>query len=210
MHSYATWAIAMMATLVASQNNTAGTYYISPDSVSSDTRDSWCSSQQAACPLICLQTAAASSDTDANTCDPDTLTYSCVCSNGIAPNASEFSQTLPYFICTEWGNQCVTGCGSDSSCASDCRANHPCGAQNPTRVNTTTSSTMSKTATNAPAGQTTNSAGQTIFTGLGGSAATSTAAGSSGQSGATALEIGQAYGLMVVAAGLFGGFALLL
>lgn len=93
------------------------------------------------------------------------LTYGCVCENGLSPNLSEYSLTLPFFICQEWGNQCVAGCAGDSACASDCRQNHPCGALNPTRVNTTTSSSVSTpSATGVSA---TPSAGQ-VFDGLGG------------------------------------------
>lgn len=176
--------------------------------------ETWCTSQTAECPLICTQTSANSATTDANSCDATTLTYSCVCGNGLSPNISQYSQTLPYFICTEWGNQCVTACGSDSSCASACRDDHPCGAQNPIRVNTSTisSTMMSKTSTGTPAGATVGASG-TIYTGFGGAAATTSASsgdGSSQQSAAMALQMGQAYGLVVVAAGLFGGFALLL
>jgi hypothetical protein len=45
-----------------------------------------------------------------------TLDYSCVCGNGLSPNATEFSQTLPYFICTQYGTNCVAGCGGDNLC----------------------------------------------------------------------------------------------
>ncbi|KAK5631511.1 hypothetical protein RRF57_007225 [Xylaria bambusicola] len=90
------------------------------------------------------------------------LTYGCVCEDGKSPNLSEYSLTLPFFICQEWGTQCVNNCNGDASCASDCRQNHPCGAQNPTRVNTTnTASTATETGAAAS-----TSAGQ-IFDGLG-------------------------------------------
>ena len=74
-----------------------------------------------------------------NDCDPETLTYGCVCGNGLQPNVSEYSLTIPYFTCTEWGNQCVERCEGDSACASSCRQDHPCGALNPTRENKTKS-----------------------------------------------------------------------
>lgn len=187
-------------------------YSIDPETVPEATRDIWCSNQQNACPLICLQTSANSSDTVANDCDPATLDYSCICENNLSPNASEFSQTIPYYVCTEWGTQCIAGCGGNTDCEFNCRALHPCGAQNPTRVNITTTSssaTGSQTATNG--GEATNSAGQTVYNGLGGTGAAATPTGSSSQTGAaTALQLGQAYGLFAVAAGIFGGFALLL
>ncbi|KAK5124208.1 hypothetical protein LTR85_001911 [Meristemomyces frigidus] len=212
----ATIATATLLSSVSAQEQ----YTIDPNSVSNATRSSWCYSQTAECPIICAQTSANSENTEANSCDPTTLTYSCVCSNGLSPNLTEFSQTLPYYVCSEWGNQCVANCAGDNTCASNCRSQHPCGAQNPVRQNTSTlSSTMSKTATTLPAGATT-SGGQTVYTGFGGSAASST--GSSGQASAAAsaggaasirvaaLNAGQTFGLLGLAGALFGGFAILL
>lgn len=63
-------------------------------------------------------------------------------------------------------------------------------------------------ATSTGAGISTNSAGQTVYSGFGGSATSTSSA--SGKSAASAIEIGQAYGLMIIAGSLFGGFALLL
>jgi hypothetical protein len=59
--------------------------------------------------------------TEQNDCDSDALTYTCVCDNGVAPNITEYSQTLPYFICQQWGNTCVENCNGDSTCQSACR-----------------------------------------------------------------------------------------
>jgi len=127
----------------------------------------------------------------------ETLTYGCVCSNGLQPNMSEYSLTLPFHVCQKWGDQCVTGCGMNNECANKCRVDHPCGAQSPKRVNQTTSSTATAT------GSSTGSTGPAIFTGLAGND------GRSG-SGAVALQFGNAYGLGVVMAGLFAGFAVML
>lgn len=127
----------------------------------------------------------------------------------MSPNASEFSQTLPYFICTEYGNQCVAGCNGNTACQSNCRTQHPCGAQDPTRVNVTTTS-ATQTATTVPAGATSGTAG-VVYTGLGGGAAATTAPSSSKKSGAeAALDLGRSYGLGVVFAGIFAGFALVM
>ncbi|CAD0082395.1 unnamed protein product [Aureobasidium vineae] len=194
----------LLLPVVAKLASAQSQYTINVTAVPEATRDIWCTNQQNACPLICLQTSANSSDTIENECDPDTLDYSCICENNIAPNASEYSQTIPYYVCTEWGTECIAGCGGNT-------AQHPCGAQNPTRVNVTSSSssaTASKTASNQ--GAATNSAGQTIFSGLGGSGAAQTSTSSSQTGAAAALQLGQAYGLFAVTAGIFGGFALLL
>ena len=74
---------------------------------------------------------------------------------------------------------------------------------------------MSSTA--LPAGATSGTAG-VVFNGLGGAAATTTQGGSGSQStdpakkngSQTALDLGRSYGLAVVFAGLFAGFALVM
>lgn len=59
--------------------------------------------------------------TEANDCDSDNLTYNCVCDNGVSPNITMYSQTLPFYICQAWGTQCVKNCGLGSNtCASKC------------------------------------------------------------------------------------------
>jgi hypothetical protein len=57
-----------------------------------------------------------------NDCDVDTLLYSCICENNIAPNVTQYSQTLPFYICRQWGIQCVANCGTGANtCADKCR-----------------------------------------------------------------------------------------
>jgi len=205
--SVATLAVILLSLKVHSQ----AVYSIDPNSVDISIRNSWCQSQVNSCPLLCLQLPGESSTTAANDCDATDLTYDCVCGNGQSPNASEFSQTLPYFICTEYGTQCVANCGGDTTCQSNCRSQHPCGAQNPTRVNVTTTSSTS--ATTVPAGATSGTAG-VVYTGLGGVAtATNTPSSSTSntKSGAqAALDLGRSYGLAVVFGGIFAGFALVM
>jgi len=219
MPSFKTTAVAVIALLVSAQAQ----YTINPNSVPLATREKWCTSQEAACPLLCLQLPGSSSTTAANTCDPTTLTYNCVCGNGQSPNATEYSQTLPYYICQEWGQQCVANCGNNNNdCQAACTQDHPCGAQNPVRVNvTSTSSTLAATATgtdvsgSAATGTVYNGFGsggaETTTAAAGASTSSSTSTSSNAKSGAqAALTIGRSYGVMVIAAGLFAGFALLI
>jgi len=186
-------------------------YSIDPNSVPLSTRSQWCQSQITSCPLLCLQLPGASGTTSANDCDATTLTFDCVCGNGQSPNASEYSQTIPYFECQEYGDQCVTACNGDSTCQAACRDDNPCGAQNPTRVNvTSTSSAMSSTT--LPAGASSGTAG-VVFTGLGGAVATQTSSSSSDtkkSNAQAALDLGRSYGLIAVFTGLFAGFALVM
>lgn len=163
---------------------------------------------------ICLQTAGNSATTLANSCDAAALTYACVCSNGLSPNVTEYSQTLPFYLCQEWGTQCVANCNGNNQCQSSCRSDHPCGAQNPVRVNSSTiSSTMSQTASGSslPAGATTGSQG-TIFTGLAGASSTGSSASAGGAPSVrvAALMAGQTFGFLGVAGAVCGVLAFVL
>jgi hypothetical protein len=125
----------------------------------------------------------------------ESLTYGCLCGNNMQPNLSEYSLSLPYFVCTQWVIQCKDACPSDS-CKSDCQQKHLCGAQNPSKPNATktagaktTSSTVSPNTiyTDSPGGNT----------------------GDGKKAAGVALEVGRTYGLAIVLTGLFAGFALL-
>ncbi|PSS08784.1 hypothetical protein M430DRAFT_109594 [Amorphotheca resinae ATCC 22711] len=224
MVSFKTSAALVAAAVLSLGAQAQYTYYIDPNSVPLSTRTSWCQSQIASCPLLCLQLSGQSSTTESNSCDPASLNYECICGNGLAPNAANYSQTIPYFECTEYGNQCVAGCNGNSACQTSCRVDHPCGAQDPTRINatsTTSSSTASSTSGSASGSAAASSGSDGVrFTGLGGAAATSSASSSSSTSSSTsdskksgsqaALDLGRSYGLAVVFAGLFAGFALVM
>jgi hypothetical protein len=102
---------------------------------------------------------------------------------------------MAYFICTEAGNQCVNNCAqTDSSCQASCRDDHPCGAQDPVRINATTTTTASAS-TSATASSSSTALGTDIPTG-----------GASRMS----LELGQVYGLCAFVGAFVAGFAILL
>ncbi|PSN69701.1 hypothetical protein BS50DRAFT_631689 [Corynespora cassiicola Philippines] len=178
-------------------------YTIDPDSVAGSDRQAWCDSQRAQCPLICLQQPGVTSQTTVeNDCDPDTLVYSCVCENNVSPNITQFSQTLPYYICTEWGTQCVNNCNNDNTCQDACRADHPCGAQQPLKPNNTiasTASTAAPTATGSDGAPTTGLLG-----------ATGMPSGDQGGAASAMFDIGASYSMAILFAGVFAGFAILL
>ncbi|KAJ4266204.1 hypothetical protein NW762_004185 [Fusarium torreyae] len=198
MPSLRTVVLAVAASCVAVVN---ADYVIDPDSVPLSQRRVWCMNEKETCPLICEQTSKG--DTKVNECDPESLTYGCICGDGKQPNVSEYSLTLPYYVCQEWGNQCVEDCAGSASCASDCRQNNPCGASNPKKYNTTS------TATGTAAVKATASAsddGTTIYTGNPGDEDDD----SDGKSnGAVAIEAGRTWGLAVVLSTMFVGFAML-
>jgi hypothetical protein len=222
MKTFAATAIASSALLSLASGQSV--YQIDPNSVSESTRTFWCNSQITQCPLICLQPPSETANIIDNTCEQETLSYSCVCGDGLSPNVTQYTQTLPYFICQEWGNQCVTACKGDNTCASACRQDHPCGAQDPIRPNSSTiTSTMSSSSsrTASEAGATTDGSGGTIYSGFGGASATgdsssaqessaSSAAADSGAGRASALMGGQTFGILALAGAFFGGFAFVL
>ena len=85
MPSFKSTVLAVAAVLVASVN---ADYYVAPDSVPLSLRKNWCQSERSTCPIICQQTPPHTTLT--NTCDPETLTYGCVCGDGLQPNVSEW------------------------------------------------------------------------------------------------------------------------
>lgn len=201
----------LSATALASFCSLAFSQYIDPTTVPDATKDQWCSSQIAQCPLICLQEAGNSAGTNANDCDPTTLTFNCICSNGLSPNSSEYSQTVPYYICTQNNENCVANCGTgNNDCASSCREDHPCGAQDPTRINTSTLTSMSATATGEGGPASTASDGA-VYTGFGNSDSSATGSASSDNASVRlVLNTGELYGLGLIATGVFFGFTTLL
>lgn len=183
-----------------------GAQTVDPDKVPEGTKITWCDNQMSSCPILCSQTSSEPVEPpQLNNCSPDTLIYQCVCADGTTPNATEYSETIPYYLCTEANTQCVERCQGSAACQSACREDHPCGAKNPTRVNTSTVSTMSATAT----ATTSSAAGDVIYTGFAGSTPT-TVSGAGTSAARVAVELGRGYGLAVVAAGVFAGFAVLL
>lgn len=111
---------------------------------------------------------------------------------------------MPYFICTAVNIKCQADCNGDSACQAACVQNHPCGAQEPKRYNITT------TAASATGSATSTSSGDVIYTGFGTGSASVATGGSMGAMRPFLSEFGQVYGLFMVAAGLVGGFAVVL
>jgi hypothetical protein len=151
---------------------------------------------------MCIQLWSLWRDITLLTAKQDTLQYGCLCGNNQQPNITEFSLTLPYFICQEFVVQCRNACGTDSTCATNCAVDHPCGATDPKRYNTT--STASSSVPDATPSASTTGA-DTIFTNVPG-----TTGGGKGKSmAAPAVEIPRMYGLAALFGSMFVGFAML-
>jgi len=195
MVSYRSIALAVAATFAAVAQ---ADYYIDPNSVDLGLREYWCDNEKSTCPIICQQVKPGT--TLVNTCDPEALTYGCLCGDNKQPNVSEYSLTLPYYVCQEWGVQCVANCNADTACESACTQDHPCGAQNPGKAKN-----ASETSGTASAAAPSKTSDTTIF-----GAPSSSGSPDTDKTGAgAALHIGQGYGLAIVVGGLFAGFALL-
>lgn len=196
MRSFAALGLLALAGLSTAQDQ----YNINPDDVPESTREYWCQQQESQCPLICLQQPGVKTqNTVANDCEWETLEYSCICDDNSAPNITKYTQTMPYFKCTEWGNQCEKNCGQDSKCANDCRANHPCGAQDPAKPNSTASASSSASPT-----PTKSESSDASATGRLGESNNNNSPGSG------AMAVGASYGTMVLTfAGIFAAFAYL-
>jgi len=165
------------------------------------TREYWCTQQKSQCPLICLQQPGVDTqNTVSNECDPETLVYSCVCDDNSSPNITKYTQTMPYFKCTEWGTQCEQACNGDSACQSKCRSDHTCGGED--LANATASKSPS---TSAGPSQTQSDAPATNTGLLGEGDNNNNSPGSGG-----AMAVGASYGTMAFTfAGVFVAFAFL-
>lgn len=106
-------------------------------------------------------------------------------------------------------NNCAQG---DSACQASCRTDHPCGAQDPKRYNST--STTSAGASKTSDGAASTGSDGAAYSGFGGSASTTAASSDDGDGGktggATLLDVGRAYGVGITASLIFGAFAVLL
>ena len=144
------------------------------------------------------------------------LSYSCICSNGQQPNASQYSQTIPYYECTQAATNCVNKCEqTDASCQSACRSDNPCGAQHPIQINTSSISTMAATTTSggssgSATGSATGTTASNTFTGFGGSSSPTGKSVAPARIQALALGFGGNYGLFFVLGGMMVGFMLIL
>ncbi|KAK6509238.1 hypothetical protein TWF481_003996 [Arthrobotrys musiformis] len=151
---FSTSAVVALTSLLSAVS--AQTYYpVNAEDIDLGTKQTWCLNQISSCGLLCLDQKSGSGFV--NDCDVDTLQWQCICADNTVPNATEYSQTIPYFMCTYQIQNCVQNCGQfDPTCAENCQKGRICGATNPTRVTTTKGSGTDKTTT-APAGTGTSS-----------------------------------------------------
>ncbi|KAK0261810.1 hypothetical protein LTR91_026558 [Friedmanniomyces endolithicus] len=222
---YSTLLIAATALtgFVSAQNyTTSGPINITASSVPYDTRLAWCRAQQNSCPMLCGGQASP------NSCDSNTLTYTCTCSNGNQPNISNYDQTIPSFVCAQWKIDCVAAHPNDLTGQTGCLS-LVCGSQNASSGSTASSSsasgsgTASSTASStggAAAGASSTGASSAAASSTGGAAATSssgsgaTSAASSAAAASTsksaAMNVAMNYGTGILATAMLAFFGLAL
>ena len=115
---------------------------------------------------------------------------------------TEYSLTIPFHICIEWGQQCVAGCGGVNTCQAACTEDHPCGAQDPSRGNATATTTTSTAAATSSA--------PVVHDGFGDSSTTTGSTVAKPNAARAALDLGRSYGLAIVFAGIFAAFGFIM
>ncbi|KAK0859942.1 hypothetical protein LTS02_008809 [Friedmanniomyces endolithicus] len=218
---YSTLLIAATALngFVSAQNyTTSGPINITASSVPYDTRLAWCRAQQNSCPMLCGGQASP------NSCDSNSLAYTCTCSNGNQPNISNYDQTIPSFVCAQWKIDCVAAHPNDLTGQTGCLS-LVCGSQNASSGSTTQSSssasgsgTASSTASStggaaagasSAAASSTGGAAASSSGGSGSSTASSTAAAASSSKSA-AMGVAMNYGTGILATAMLAFFGLAL
>ncbi|KAF9883185.1 hypothetical protein FE257_003872 [Aspergillus nanangensis] len=133
------------------------------------TKASWCVAERNSCPKICGGVA------NTNICDPDTLDFTCKCSNGSDANVALYASTVPFFVCQENYGQCIgqsTTQDQDEKCkeglsqcgslnASDASSSSSSSTSSSASLPTETSSSSSNSETSTPTTTTSNSAAAT-------------------------------------------------
>ncbi|RIA81509.1 hypothetical protein C1645_729639 [Glomus cerebriforme] len=131
---------------------------LNPADVDPATKATWCSDQMATCTNICWDSGF---DPTTNFCLNDTLQFDCVCSNGIRPNSTEYTQTIPYFTCTADQQACIQKCQpATDTCVNACKSTS-CAAtviKSPSKIPTTVQGTTSSPAAPGIPGSTTTPA----------------------------------------------------
>ncbi|RHZ71049.1 hypothetical protein CDV55_108473 [Aspergillus turcosus] len=93
------------------------------------------------CPVICGGIA------DSNSCDSESLQFSCVCSNGTVADVSPYMQTIPFFVCQATYAQCIQASSTQDEDAKCTAAQKQCGTLNATDSSTSSTTTSSALST---------------------------------------------------------------
>ncbi|KAB8232544.1 hypothetical protein BDV23DRAFT_146405 [Aspergillus alliaceus] len=157
--------ILFLSTLVASAAAaTTASNYTFPDGfdlnqVKQGDKSAWCLAERNACPKICGGVA------EKNTCDSQTLEFTCTCSNGTDADVAPYAQTIPFYVCQENYRQCIqrsTDLDGDEKCK---KAQSQCGSKNVSDASGTSASTTTATSLPKSTGSSGSSNHETSSTG---------------------------------------------
>ncbi|KAK6954225.1 hypothetical protein Daesc_004191 [Daldinia eschscholtzii] len=178
--------------LVSAQANSNSTFKLDNPKSDVDIADrvAWCQGQQDSCGTLCGTPSQ-------NTCQVDSLDFTCVCQGGNEPDMNLYMNTVPWFVCERLQSNCIKENENNAAGQKNCTSTYgdKCGKEDVSKhqgegsVSTTTSSSSSA----APSGTATP-------------AASSAAAPSSSSSEAAAVPTSIQYlgnGAAAVALGMF-------
>ncbi|RYP78537.1 hypothetical protein DL771_000490 [Monosporascus sp. 5C6A] len=143
--------------LASAQAQSNSTFTLpNPSAVDLSLRSAWCRSQNNACDNLCQQATN-------NDCDPETLVFSCVCSNGESPDFNEYRDTIPFFVCKQLFEDCIASHPDDARAQANCTTTYDdnCGTEDSADAAQIDAQTSTSSATSsATAPPETSSAGQ--------------------------------------------------
>ncbi|PLB36681.1 uncharacterized protein BDW47DRAFT_47665 [Aspergillus candidus] len=138
----------------------AGSEYSLPEGfdlnqIKSTDRAAWCRGQRNTCPKMC---DGAAND---NSCDTETLKFTCTCEDGSSANSTDYMQTVPYYVCEANFGQCISR-SPDLDDQEKCKtAKEQCGSRNASETSTTSSSSASPSPTGTSTDKEESDAGTT-------------------------------------------------
>lgn len=179
---------------------TDGSLEVDPTLFSESLRADWCLGQTNNCPEVC------DGQTTTNTCDRNTLDWTCTCSDSsLMPNITDYAAMMPSYKCDAWKQLCNDAHPDDSIGQEGCQS-VTCGSKNASATDDgTSSSTTSSSASMSTTPTSTSGGGSASQT-----SDTASSASPSDTGAAAALNVAQAYGSSILAAGLLGIFGLAL
>ncbi|KAJ4344605.1 uncharacterized protein N0V89_012349 [Didymosphaeria variabile] len=209
-------ATAAFSGLAAAQNSTSDLTLppgvgacctVAANDVPERTRATWCSATENTCPEICGGQGQIASG--GNTCDEDTLQYTCKCRNGTEPTMAEYEQSVPGLMCRFWFDQCTNatiasnGEGNQAEqFACDTYRNQQCGNKTTADAETTSSTTSGSSGA--------SSTGSSDSATESSSTATSSAASGSSSTPGAAVRLAQEFAAPVLAGGMIALFGIAL
>ncbi|RYP05813.1 hypothetical protein DL765_009728 [Monosporascus sp. GIB2] len=135
--------------LVSAQAQSNSTFVLpNPEEVDVGLRATWCQSQSTACNNLCQQAKV-------NSCELDTLDFSCVCSNDESPDFNQYRDTIPFFVCKQLFQDCIESHPDDARGQRNCTTTYDenCGTEDSadaTKIDAQTSTSSATSSTTAP------------------------------------------------------------